>query len=92
MDGGWWGTGQPRTGVVVTNRLDDAGDHGAEHADDTGRRHGGQSPLNCGRKTTMNAPREAGESDQDQLPKVILNAARLYKIHSDSEAHGNYSF
>lgn len=46
MDGGRWGTRQPCTGVVVPDRLDNTGNDRTEHADDTSRRDGGQSPLN----------------------------------------------
>lgn len=45
MDGRRWGAGQPGTGVVVPDGLDNAGDHRAEHADDASCRDGGQSPL-----------------------------------------------
>lgn len=53
MDRGRWGTGQPCAGVVVPNRLNDTGNDRAEHADDTSRRDGGQSPLNYIRKTNV---------------------------------------
>lgn len=53
MDRGRWSTGQPCAGVVVPDRLNDTGNNRAEHADDTSRRDGGQSPLNYVRKTNM---------------------------------------
>lgn len=52
MDGRRRSTGEPGTGVVVADGLDDAGHHGAQHADHTRRRDGGQAPLDCGESRT----------------------------------------
>lgn len=50
VDGVHRGSGrsrQPRTGVVIPDGLDDAGQRGAEHAQHSRRGHRGQPPLTC---------------------------------------------
>lgn len=52
VDRRWRSAGEASAGVVVADRLDDAGHHGAHHADHTCSRDGGSPPLDCRRGGT----------------------------------------
>lgn len=84
MDGRWRGTGQPCTGVIVPNRLDNTGNDGAEHADDTSRGDGGQSPLNCGRKTEQAKVIRTSEDStrHTQVLRLIEKDVFIFKCYS----------
>lgn len=56
MDGWRRSTGQPGTGVVIPDGLDDAGDDGAQHPDHPRSRDGWQTPLDCEEKKTETSP------------------------------------
>lgn len=55
MDGGWRRTGQACAGVVIADGFNDAGHHGAHHADHARSRHGRDAPLDC-RGTSTETP------------------------------------
>ncbi len=53
MDGRRRSTRETRAGVVISNRLDDAGHHRAHHADHTCSCYSGNAPLDCRRENTV---------------------------------------